>query len=190
MYLTFMTRKPASIETSELRKRLRHAIEERRKATAARRQQLDAASAAFTELLESTATPLVQMLANVLQYVGPLALDDVEQRWKRLRDPDDLEPLVDRKEGQETFPRHQTVFRHDESNADDPEWYSDDASSPSADGVIEEGGLCRTWCGRRPTASPLPDASRTVVPLAPPDSGDPGRCRPIGCYEAARDLTD
>lgn len=27
-----------------------------------------------------------------------------------------------------------------------------------------------------------------VVPLAPPDSGDPTRCRPIGCYEAARQL--
>jgi hypothetical protein len=23
-----------------------------------------------------------------------------------------------------------------------------------------------------------------VVPLAPPDSGDPQKCRPIGCYEA------
>lgn len=70
MYLTFMTRKPASIDTSELRKRLRHAIEERRKATAARREQLDAASAAFTELLDSTATPLVQMLANALRAEG------------------------------------------------------------------------------------------------------------------------
>jgi hypothetical protein len=28
-----------------------------------------------------------------------------------------------------------------------------------------------------------------VVPLAPPDSGDPTKCRPIGCYEAADDLT-
>lgn len=65
-----MTRKPASIDTSELRKRLRHAIEERRKATAARREQLDAASAAFTELLDSTATPLVQMLANALRAEG------------------------------------------------------------------------------------------------------------------------
>ena len=27
-----------------------------------------------------------------------------------------------------------------------------------------------------------------VVPLAPPDSGDPARCRPIGCYEAADHL--
>ena len=70
MYLTLMARKPVSLETSELRKRLRQAIEARRKATATRRQQLDAASAAFTELLESTATPLVQMLANVLRAEG------------------------------------------------------------------------------------------------------------------------
>lgn len=27
-----------------------------------------------------------------------------------------------------------------------------------------------------------------VVPLARPDSGDPARCRPIGCYEATRGL--
>ena len=28
-----------------------------------------------------------------------------------------------------------------------------------------------------------------VVPLAPSRSGDPGRCRPIGCYLAADSLT-
>jgi hypothetical protein len=27
-----------------------------------------------------------------------------------------------------------------------------------------------------------------VVPLAPAHSGDPRRCRPIGCYEASRSL--
>lgn len=27
-----------------------------------------------------------------------------------------------------------------------------------------------------------------VVPLAPPDSGDPNKCRPIGCYVAAEHL--
>jgi hypothetical protein len=27
-----------------------------------------------------------------------------------------------------------------------------------------------------------------VVPLAPARSGDPRRCRPIGCYEASTDL--
>jgi hypothetical protein len=29
-----------------------------------------------------------------------------------------------------------------------------------------------------------------VVPLVPPDSGEPTQCRPIGCYEAARHLAD
>lgn len=70
MYLTFMTRKPASIETSELRKRLRHAIEERRKATATRRAMLDEAAAAYEEMLALTATPLVQKLANALRAEG------------------------------------------------------------------------------------------------------------------------
>jgi hypothetical protein len=70
MSLTLMTRQPAAIETSELRKRLRHAIEERRKSTAARRVLLDEAAAAYTELLEKTATPLVQKLANALRAEG------------------------------------------------------------------------------------------------------------------------
>ena len=70
MYLTLMTRKPASIETSELRKRLRHAIDERRKSTAARRATLDEAAVAYTDLLEMTATPLVQKLANALRAEG------------------------------------------------------------------------------------------------------------------------
>jgi len=29
-----------------------------------------------------------------------------------------------------------------------------------------------------------------VVPLAPPDSGGPTKCRPIGCYQAAVHLAD
>lgn len=29
-----------------------------------------------------------------------------------------------------------------------------------------------------------------VVPLAPPNSADPTKCRPIGCYEAAAHLAD
>lgn len=29
-----------------------------------------------------------------------------------------------------------------------------------------------------------------VVPLAPAKSGDPSKCRPIGCYEAAVHLAD
>jgi len=65
-----MTRTLASIEISELRKRLRHAIDERRKTTAARRAALDAAAAAYTDLLDMTATPLVQKLANALRAEG------------------------------------------------------------------------------------------------------------------------
>ena len=65
-----MTRTPASIEISELRKRLRHAIDERRKSTAARRVALDEAATAYTDLLEMTATPLVQKLANALRAEG------------------------------------------------------------------------------------------------------------------------
>ncbi len=29
-----------------------------------------------------------------------------------------------------------------------------------------------------------------VVPLAAPDSGDPTKCRPIGCYRDAKQLAD
>ena len=29
-----------------------------------------------------------------------------------------------------------------------------------------------------------------VVPLAPSDSGNPAKCRPIGCYEAAKHVAD
>ena len=65
-----MTRMPAAIETSEVRKRLRHAIEEQRRRTAARRATVDAAASAYTDLLEATATPLVQKLANVLRAEG------------------------------------------------------------------------------------------------------------------------
>jgi hypothetical protein len=34
------------------------------------------------------------------------------------------------------------------------------------------------------------DARVLVVPLAPPDSEDPTRCGPIGCYLAAAHLAD
>jgi hypothetical protein len=65
-----MTRKPAAIEISELRQRLRLAVEARRKSTAARRAMLDEAAVAYAELLEMTATPLVQKLANALRAEG------------------------------------------------------------------------------------------------------------------------
>jgi hypothetical protein len=65
-----MTRKPVAIETSELRKRVRAAIDHSRKHAAARRTKVDEAAAAYRELLDSTATPLVRMLANTLRAEG------------------------------------------------------------------------------------------------------------------------
>jgi hypothetical protein len=65
-----MARKAVEIETSELRKRIRTTIERNRQAAAARRVKLDEAAAAYKELLDSTATPLVQMMANVLRAEG------------------------------------------------------------------------------------------------------------------------
>ena len=82
MDLTFMTRQPASIETSELRKRLRQTIEERRRITAARRQKIDAAAGAYTELLALTATPLVQLLR--------WELADSPRAWAASAEPVDL----------------------------------------------------------------------------------------------------
>jgi hypothetical protein len=70
MYLTLMTRKPVDIETSELRKRLRAAIEQSRRAATARRAQLDQAATAYKQFLENTAAPLVHVLANVLLAEG------------------------------------------------------------------------------------------------------------------------
>jgi hypothetical protein len=65
-----MPRNPVEIEISEMRKRVRAAIDRSRRAAAARRAQLDAASAAFTEFLDRTATPLVHMFANALRAEG------------------------------------------------------------------------------------------------------------------------
>ncbi|HKY20565.1 MAG TPA: hypothetical protein VJM31_05035 [Vicinamibacterales bacterium] len=65
-----MTRKPVDIETSELRKRLRAAIEQSRRAAAARRAQLDEAATVYKQFLENTAAPLVHVLANVLLAEG------------------------------------------------------------------------------------------------------------------------
>ena len=70
MYSTLMTRNPVSIETSELRKRLRAAIDHSRRAAAARRAQLDQAATEYQQLLDVTAAPLVQMLANALRAEG------------------------------------------------------------------------------------------------------------------------
>jgi hypothetical protein len=70
MYLRMMPRKPVEIEISEMRKRLRAAIEQTRRAAVARRAELDAAAAAYTQFLEGMAGPLVQMLASALRADG------------------------------------------------------------------------------------------------------------------------
>jgi hypothetical protein len=70
MCIPIMTPKPLAIETSELRKRVRALIDNRRKQAAERRVKRDEAAAAYRTLLESTATPLVQMLVNTLRAEG------------------------------------------------------------------------------------------------------------------------
>jgi len=65
-----MTRKPVDIETSELRKRLRAAIDQSRRTATARRTQLDEAAAAYKQFLENIAAPIVHVLANVLLAEG------------------------------------------------------------------------------------------------------------------------
>ena len=65
-----MVRNSVEIETSELRKRVRAAIDRSRRSAAARRTRLDEAAAAYTALLDTIATPLVQMLANALRAEG------------------------------------------------------------------------------------------------------------------------
>lgn len=65
-----MVRNSVAIETSELRKRVRAAIDRSRQSASARRTRLDEAAAAYAALLDTTATPLVQMLANVLRAEG------------------------------------------------------------------------------------------------------------------------
>jgi len=65
-----VTRKTAAIETSELRKRLRAAIDQSRRAAASRRTQIDQAAAAYKVFLEETVAPLAHSLVNVLLAEG------------------------------------------------------------------------------------------------------------------------
>src|SRR5438046_2975473 len=70
MYPSLMTANPVGIEISELRKRLRAAIEHSRRAAAARRTELTQAAEAYERFLKELAGPLVQMLANALRAEG------------------------------------------------------------------------------------------------------------------------
>lgn len=58
------------IETSELRRRLRSAIEQARSNAAARRARSDAAARDYEQFLSTIAIPVVQQFANVLSAEG------------------------------------------------------------------------------------------------------------------------
>ena len=59
-----------AIETSELRRRLRSAIEQSRSNAAARRERSDAAARDYEKFLATIAVPVVQQFANVLSGEG------------------------------------------------------------------------------------------------------------------------
>lgn len=59
-----------AIETSELRRRLRSAIEQSRSNAAARRERSDAAARDYQTFLTAIAVPVVQQFANVLSGEG------------------------------------------------------------------------------------------------------------------------
>nr|MBA3638195.1 hypothetical protein [Acidobacteriota bacterium] len=54
-----------AIETSELRRRLRSAIEQSRSNAAARRERSEAAGRDYEQFLEKVAVPVVQQFTNV-----------------------------------------------------------------------------------------------------------------------------
>ncbi len=60
----------ADMETSDIRRRLRQALEEAKKATAERRSRADAAATAYASFLQDIATPVFRMVANVAKGDG------------------------------------------------------------------------------------------------------------------------
>jgi hypothetical protein len=70
MYPALMADNTVGIEISEMRKRVRAAIDQSRRAAATRRAEVDEAAAAYETFLLKTAEPLVQMLANALRAEG------------------------------------------------------------------------------------------------------------------------
>lgn len=65
-----MAHNTVGIEISDMRKRLRAAIEKSRKAAEARRLEADEAAAAYEQFLGRLAEPLVKMLASALRAEG------------------------------------------------------------------------------------------------------------------------
>src|SRR5258706_9297408 len=70
MYPRPMADNRLGMEISEMRKRVRAAIDQSRRAAASRRIEVDEAAAAYETFLSRTAEPLVQMLANALRAEG------------------------------------------------------------------------------------------------------------------------
>jgi hypothetical protein len=62
----------ADMETSDIRRRLRQALEEAKKATAERRGRADLAATAYAPFLANIATPVFRMVANVARGDGHL----------------------------------------------------------------------------------------------------------------------
>jgi hypothetical protein len=60
-----------AMEISDVRRRLRQALEQARKATAERRARTDLAAAAYGAFLRDVATPVFRMFANVTKAEGP-----------------------------------------------------------------------------------------------------------------------
>jgi hypothetical protein len=60
----------ADMETSDIRRRLRQALEEAKKATAERRSRAEVASTAYASFLPNIATPVFRMVANVAKGDG------------------------------------------------------------------------------------------------------------------------
>jgi predicted membrane GTPase involved in stress response len=65
-----MAHNPVGIEISDMRKRLRAAIDQSRRAAAARRAELSEATEVYERFLAGLAEPLVQMLANAMRAEG------------------------------------------------------------------------------------------------------------------------
>ena len=62
----------ADMETSDIRRRLRQALEEAKKATAERRGRADLAATAYASFLANIATPVFRMVANAARGDGHL----------------------------------------------------------------------------------------------------------------------
>jgi hypothetical protein len=66
----YLMPKSTEIEISELRKRVRAAIDKSRREAAERRARVEAASAAYAAFLDQIATPIAKMFANALRAEG------------------------------------------------------------------------------------------------------------------------